>query len=77
MRYLHIKGGKMKNVVYIDGYWKDDKSEFSGYACKIGLDSQDDDDYFYYFEDIEEIKNFMKEEGFEAFVVTNVSYLKP
>lgn len=57
-----------KKTVVIDGYFKDDKTEFSGYLCAIGLDILDnDDDIFFYFEDGEKILGEHSD-----FVVTSV-----
>jgi hypothetical protein len=57
-----------QKTVVIDGYFKDDKTEFSGYLCAIGLDiRENDDDIFFYFEDGEKILGEHND-----FVVTSV-----
>lgn len=59
-----------QKTVVIDGYYKDDKTEFSGYLCAIGLDiRENDDEIFFYFEDGEKI---LGEHG--DFVVTSVTH---
>lgn len=59
-----------QKTVVIDGYYKDDKTEFSGYLCAIGLDiRENDDEIFFYFEDGEKI---LGEYG--DFVVTSVTH---
>jgi len=67
---------------FIDGYWKDDKSEFSGYIVRefddsIGDDETDegltDDDIFFYGLSEQDIKRAISE-GDEAggdFVITS------
>jgi len=46
----------MTHEIEISGFYKDDKSEISGYKCRIGLDiNNDDDGIFYFFADGENI----------------------
>jgi hypothetical protein len=62
----------LQKLVAINGYYKDDSSEFFGYLCAIGLDVLDNDnDIFYYFDDGIEI---VGEHG--DFVVTSVTHLQ-
>ncbi len=38
----------MVMIYSINGYWKDDQSEFDGYLVSDGDVEEDDDDIFYY-----------------------------
>ena len=65
-----------KTVIYIDGYYIPEKEEFGGYKCILGEWSGDenDNDIFYYFESLEDLKCFMEVEGRidTEFVITNI-----
>lgn len=60
-------------VFKVDGYWKDDKSEFNNYLiteydhCPDGLD---DDQIFYYGLSENDLENSSDDDGLE-FVITN------
>ncbi len=62
----------------IDGYWKDDKSEFSNYVVSSYDDNAEDDDEIFYFglneSDIKECIRDKGEEDILEFVIT--SYTK-
>lgn len=61
----------------INGYWKDDKSEFSNYTVSSYHDNEDnDDDIFYYGLTESDIKEAIKEkeDNILEFVIT--SYTK-
>lgn len=66
----------MANYFSIDGYWKDDKSEFEGYIVSSTHDAGDDDDniFFYGISELTIVDVLGRENtGFE-FVIT--SYTK-
>jgi hypothetical protein len=56
----------------ISGYWKDDKTEFQDYLVTDYDGVQEDDDYFYFGINEEEIKEAieLKEETGLEFVIT-------
>jgi hypothetical protein len=56
----------------ISGYWKDDKTEFQDYFVTDYDSVEDDDDYFYFRINKEEIKEAieLKEETGLEFVIT-------
>lgn len=60
----------------IDGYFKDDKSPFSGLIVKSTDDADEDDDsIFYYGLSKEDLENSCEEDGLE-FVVTHFEEIK-
>lgn len=62
----------------IDGYFKDDKSEFSGLVVSEFCDAQDDDiDVFFYGMDEKQIKQAIKagEDTVHDFVITSYQKL--
>ena len=67
----------MSKYFSIDGYWKDDKSEFYGYIVKEYDDSEEeeelDDLIFYYGMGEEDLKQAIEagEDTIEDFVITN------
>ena len=72
-----IRNGIEVEVVYIDGYYIPENSYFYDYKCIIGEwdGDENDDDIFYYFENEDELQDFMISEGRTdtEFVVTNIN----
>lgn len=64
----------MSKYFNVSGYWKDDKSEFSGCIIKefddVEEDEEDDDQIFYYGLSEEDLKNSCEDDGLE-FVITD------
>jgi len=65
-------------VFSINGYWKDDKSEFSGFLvadCDCVPEGYVDDEIFYFGLSEDEIKEAieLKEDGALEFVITSYS----
>lgn len=66
-----------ENIFYINGYWKDDNSEFYGYKVTDydGVEIEDDDIFFYGLSEKDIIEAIESgEETGEDFVIT--SYFK-
>lgn len=56
----------------VNGYWKDDKSEFTGYLITDeSPENVNDDEIFYYVNHEESIKSFMSKDGPAEFVITS------
>ena len=61
------------SVFIVDGYWKDNKSEFAGYLINEFDDVPDgfkDDDIFYFGLSETDLKNSSEDDGLE-FVITD------
>lgn len=68
---------KELKYIYIDGYYKDDKSEFTDYLCKTSCDyiegSREDDNIFFYFNSLSEAQGFINDKnGIVDFVITAI-----
>lgn len=64
-------------IVFIDGYYRNDKQEFTGYMCRLKdeIDWDDDDLYFYYFDGIECLLYATETDSIlSEFVVTNFEF---
>ena len=53
-----------RQFVYITGFWNDTKSKFVDYECIVGgedlsFTDEDDNEIFFYFESIEDLKTYM------------------
>jgi len=61
----------------INGYWKDDKSEFSDYVVSSYDDNADDDDIFYFGLSESDIQQAIKdkEDNILEFVITSYTKL--
>jgi hypothetical protein len=62
----------------INGYWKDDKSEFSNYLLSSHNDIGNDDNIFYYGLNESKIQQAIKDNGDDMleFVITSYTKLK-
>lgn len=67
----------MQMEFLINGYWKDDKSEFNNYLVSSYDDCNEDDDVFYYGMDENEIVGAIKdgEQTNLEFVITSYTKL--
>lgn len=63
-------------IFEIDGFWKDDLTEFSGYVAEFDdtPEGWNDEDFFYYGLNEEDLINSSEEDGLE-FVVTSYSII--
>ena len=68
----------MSKYFEISGYWKDDKSEFSGYIVREydDFDEELDDLIFYYGLSESELENSSEDDALE-FVVTSFEEINP
>ncbi len=68
----------MSKYFEISGYWKDDKSEFSGYIVREydDVDEELDDLIFYYGLSESELENSSEDDALE-FVVTSFEEINP
>ena len=66
------KETKEPRYAIVNGYWKDDKSNFEGYIIKlsVGVDEAEDDLIFYYCNGEHDIKDMMLEDTGCEFIVT-------
>lgn len=72
-------------IISIDGYWNDTKETFSEHKCRVGATEEQikesilngtDHDYFYDFEDMEEVNWFkLPENAWSEFVITRFEEL--
>src|SRR5574343_931557 len=62
-----LKNHHAKQKIRIDGFWLDDKSEFSDYICMIntaetGINEDEDMTIFYYFDSWKDVLSFCQKE---------------
>jgi hypothetical protein len=69
----------MAKIFSIDGYWKDDKTEFYGLLVSEydeAPEGWDDEDFFFYGLSEEDIKDMIQNDSNEDFVITNFEIIQ-